>query len=131
MILTCLIPGQTQRDAYSYSIDDYYFLTVTCDFAHLLNLPLHTKIMTQFWFTYIDSFRHRNQEDILYLKRNRKPWSKKSIGEPYCAIYFRFCQSLFSLKVSICTCKVGNSLDILWLIPRYDVKIGTRSSHKS
>lgn len=38
----------TPRNAYSYSIDDYYFLTVTCDFAHLLNLPLHTKSMTQF-----------------------------------------------------------------------------------
>ena len=48
MILTCMIPGQTQRDAYSHSIDDYYFLTVTCGFAHLLNLPLDTKIMTQF-----------------------------------------------------------------------------------
>ena len=131
MILTCMIPGQTQRDVYSHSIDDYYFLTVTFGFAHLLNLPLHTKIMTQFWFTYIDSFRRRNQEDILYLKKSRKPWSKKSIGEPYCVIYFRFCQSLFSLKVSVCTCTFGTSLDILWLIPRYDVKIGARSSHKS
>ena len=70
----------TPHDAwYSYSIDDYDILAIGCDFARVLNLPLHTKIMTQFRFTYIDSFRRRNQENILFLKWNKKPWSKKFI----------------------------------------------------